>query len=203
MFGQGWDRAEATIVARDAKFSGDGEVATYTYVADVRLSSGEMFRATVHEPTIATDFWAPDIGDGVSVLVKAKDRKVKFDKDDERLSARAHQAAQQRAFENTQQQPPGTPAATGTPSVTGTSTEIPDAVAKKLAQLGIVLDGSAQVFTADSAQGQAMLSALTHSGTPVVGTPEARLRELQTLHERGLLTEQEYAEQRHRILDEL
>ena len=99
MFGQDWDKAEATIVARDAKFSGDGSVATYTYVADVRLSSGETFRATVREPTIATDFWAPSIRDVVSVLVRPKDRKVKFDKDDDRLSVKAYEAAKKKAFE--------------------------------------------------------------------------------------------------------
>jgi hypothetical protein len=54
----------------------------------VRLSSGETFRATVREPTIATDFWAPGIRDVVSVLVRTKDRKVKFDKDDDRLSVK-------------------------------------------------------------------------------------------------------------------
>src|ERR1700710_238384 len=109
MFGQDWDKAEATIVARDAKFTGDGSVATYTYLADVRLSSGETFRATVHEPTIATDFWAPSIGDAVSVLVKAKDRKVKFDKDDDRLSVKAYHAAKKQAFEDAQGKPAGTP----------------------------------------------------------------------------------------------
>ena len=94
MFGQDWDRAEATIVARDAKFSGDGSVATYTYVADVRLSS-------------------------------------------------------------------------------------------------------------DSAQGQAALAAFSHLGAPVVQTTEVRLMHLRAMQERGLLTPEEYADQRHRILDEV
>jgi hypothetical protein len=98
VFGQDWDKAEATIVARDAKFTGDGSVAIYTFVADVRRPSGETFRATVHEPTIATDFWAPSIGDVVSVLVRPKDGKVKFDKDDARLSVKAVHAARKKAF---------------------------------------------------------------------------------------------------------
>src|SRR4051794_2464410 len=80
MFGQDWEKAEATIVARDTKYNGDGSVSTYTFVADVRLPSGESFRATVHEPTIALDFWPPNNGDTVSVLVRPKDHKVKFDK---------------------------------------------------------------------------------------------------------------------------
>ncbi len=195
MFGNDWDKAEATIVARDAKFTGDGSVATYTYVADVRLPTGETFRATINEPTIATDFWAPSIRDVVSVLVKSKDRKVNFDKDDERLSVKAFHAAKKKAFEDAQNQPPGTPPAGSTPSV-----GLPDAMASKLAQLGIA---PMQVFTADSAQGQAALAAFSHLGAPDVATPEARLKKLQTLHEQGLLTADEYAEQRHRILDQI
>lgn len=86
-------------------------VTTYTYV---RLSTGETFRATIHEPTIATDFWAPSIRDVVSVLVKSKDRKVKFDKDDERLSVKAYHAAKKAGFEDAQKQPAGTPPAVWT-----------------------------------------------------------------------------------------
>jgi Short C-terminal domain len=198
VFGQSWDKAEATIFARDAKFTGDGSVATYTYVADVRLSSGETFRATIHEPTIATDFWAPSIRDVVSVLVRPKDRKVKFDKDDDRLSVKAYEAAKKKAFEDAQQQPTGTPPVSPTPT-----SQIPDAVAAKLAQLGINGGAPMQVFTADSAQGQAALAAFTHAGAPVAQTVESRLAKLQALHESGLLTADEYAEQRHRILDEL
>jgi hypothetical protein len=110
VFGHDWDEAEATVVARDAKFYGSGATSTYTYVADVRLPTGETFRATVHEPTIATDFWPPSVGDVVSVLVDG-DRKVKFDKHDGRLSIKAHHAAQKLAFEAAQEQPPGTPPA--------------------------------------------------------------------------------------------
>ena len=206
MFGQDWDKAEATIVARDAKFSGSGATATYTYVADVRLASGETFRATIHEPTIATDFWAPSIGDVVSVLVKQKDRKVKFDKDDDRLSVKAFHAAKKKAFEEAQQQPPGTaPAATSA----GLPAGIPPEVAAKLAGLGFG-GGTPMVVTGDSAQGQAILAAMGQSGlagapaVPTTGqTPDARLAQLKSLHDRGLLTADEYAEQRHRILDEI
>jgi hypothetical protein len=200
VFGNDWDKAEATIVDRDAKFTGDGAVATSTYVADVRLVGGEMFRATVHEPTIATDFWAPDIGDEVSVLVRAKDRKVKFDKDDERLSVKAYHARKKRAFEAAQQQPPGTPPAAWAPG------DLPDAVADKLARLGIVPGAGAQVFTADPAQAQAALAAFTHAGAPAAAaapTAEARLEQLAEFKERGLLTDDEYAAQRARIIADL
>ena len=59
------------------------------------------------EPTIATNFWAPDIGAAVSVLVRRKDQKVKFDKDDQRLSAKAVMDAQDAAFKAIQDSPPG------------------------------------------------------------------------------------------------
>lgn len=203
MFGNDWDHAEATIAARDAKFYGDGMSATYTYVADVRLPSGETFRATVHEPTIATDFWPPSIGDVVSVLVRPKDRKVKFDKDDERLSAKAFEAAKRKAFEEAQQQLPGSPPAAWPTTAGGTTPGLPPEIAAKLAQLGISDTGSMQVVAADSPQAQAALAALTHQGAPAGQTPEERLAKLTGLRDRGLVTAEEYAEQRRRILDEI
>jgi hypothetical protein len=76
-------------------------------------------------------------------------------------------------------------------------------VADKLAQLGIVPGAGTQVFTADSAKARAALAAFTHAVAPVVQTPEARLERLQGLKEQGLVSTEEYAAQRQRILDEL
>jgi hypothetical protein len=196
MFGQSWEKAEATIVDRDGKFYGDGSTVTYTYAADVRLASGETFRATIREPTIATNFWPPDIRDVVSVLVGSKDRKVKFDKDDERLSVRAHDAAQKSSFNESLQQPAGS-------SNPPASPDIPDAVAKKLAELGIAPGTPMQVMSGDSAQAQALLAAFGQAGTAAAPTTESRLEQLKALHDRGLLTAEEYAEQRQRILDQI
>ena len=92
----------------------------------------------------------------VSVLVRPKDRKVKFDKDDDRLSVKAYEAAKKKAFEDAQQQPTGTP-----PAAPTSTPQIPDAVAAELAELGINAGAPMQVFTADSAQGQAALAAFT------------------------------------------
>jgi putative oligomerization/nucleic acid binding protein len=80
---------------------------------------------------------------------------------------------------------------------------MPEAVATKLAQLGIVAGGPMQVVAADSVEGRAALAAFTSGAAPAEHTPEARLVRLESLHERGLLTADEYAEQRRRILDEL
>ena len=80
---------------------------------------------------------------------------------------------------------------------------IPPEIAAKLAQLGITGGAPMQVVTGDSAQGQAILAAMGQAGVASTSSPEARLAQLTSLHERGLLTEDEYAEQRRRILDEI
>jgi hypothetical protein len=202
VFGQDWVKAEARIVARDSDYSGDGSVASHTFVADVLLPNEETLRATVNEPTIATDFWPPSIGDVVSVLVRSKDQKVKFDKDDDRISAKAFREAQKRAFGAAQQQPPGT-----LPTGYAASAQLPDAIADTLAQLGISPGTQPQVFTAGSAQAQAALAAFTQFGGQLGGqaapTTEARLAQLETLRQHDLLTVEEYAEQRQRILDDI
>ncbi|CAN5584100.1 hypothetical protein BH11ACT8_BH11ACT8_25940 [soil metagenome] len=208
MFGQQWDPAEATIVDRHTKWNGDG-VATHTFVADVRLSSGETFRATVKEPTIATDFWPPEIRDVVAVLVRPKDRKVKFDKDDDRLSAKAYRATRESEFESSSRQPPGSPPP-GWPATTTTTTGLPEGVAEKLAQLGLTGETPVRYVSAGSTDAQQVLSAFLHQGAPgtdpappATESPETRLLTLGALREKGLLTEEEYTEQRRRILEEL
>jgi hypothetical protein len=217
MFGSSWDTGEATIVARNTKFTGDGTTATHEYVADIRPAEGAPFRATIHEPTIATDFWPPSIGDVVSVLIKSKDKKVKFDKDDERLSAKAFRTGRDLAFEAAQNQPVGSPVGSTQPWGMGgpaASGALPDAVMAKLAQLGIAPGSPMQVVGRDSAQGQAVLGAFGVSpgaaGVPTAGdmpgaapTAESRLARIAALHQQGLLTDAEYATQRERIISEL
>ncbi len=214
MFGANWDRGEATIVARNAKYSSDGSVATYEFVADVSPIDAPPFRATIHEPTIATDFWAPSIGDVVSVLIKSKDSKVKFDKDDERLSVKAYEARTKQAFVDVQNQPLGTPVGSSQPwSPAGSATDgaLPDSVIAKLAQLGIAPGGQMQILGRDSAQAQAVLaafgitpaSAVASAASAAAPSAETRLARIATLHQQGLLTDAEYATQRERIISEL
>lgn len=94
MFGHDWSPAKALIVDRQVtKTSGDGNVTIYEYVADVTPTEGAVFRTTVQEPTIATNFWAPRPGETVGVLHDRKSGKVKLDKDDPALSAKAHEQA--------------------------------------------------------------------------------------------------------------
>jgi hypothetical protein len=204
MFGSGWNKAEATIVARNVKYSGDGSVSTHEFVADVRLPNEAPFRATIHEPTIATNFWPPNIGDTVSVLVKDRDGKVKFDKDDDRLSAKAFESRKNQAFEAAKHQSVGQP---GTP-FPAYAPALPEGIAQRLAQYGIQPGQPIPVFTADAAQAQALFAAF---GQPAPtgafaepapdADPAARLATLQALRDSGLLSDAEYATQRQRILD--
>lgn len=216
VFGSHWDKAEATIVARQPKYSGDGSSAGFEFVADIRLESGAAFRATIREPTIATDFWAPGIGDTVSVLVKSKDGKVKFDKDDRQISVKAYEQDRQRGFDAVRNQEVGPPPAGQAPYAEGG--DLAEVLAAQLSKLGF--QGTrrvAHVFSNDPAKAQAALDALRAAGLssqpdharpshPSSGndpSPAARLSELETLRDLGLLTDHEYATQRQRILDSI
>jgi len=261
MFGSRWEKAEATIVARLPKFTGDGTSPSYEFVADVRPVNGDpAFRATLKEPTIATDFWTPSIGDVVSVLVKSTG-KVKFDKDDPRLSAKVFEARRKQAFEATanqtfeeaRQQEVGSPPIGGLPA---NLTELMAAQFGQFSQFGLEAgDGqpSVQVFgAADPDRTRAAVERLRAAGLggladqiaqatqaqanqfgsanqfesgneygsgnqfesaspygqpeqtrPGATDPAARLAKLENLRDQGLMTDQEYATQRQRILDEI
>jgi hypothetical protein len=139
MFGSHWDKAEATIVASLPKFTGDGTSPSYDFVADVRPESGApAFRATLKEPTIAIDFWRPGIGDVVSVLVKSNG-KVKFDKDDPRISAKAFEAKRKAAFEATRNQTfeEARNQEVGSPAGSGLPANLAEVMAAQFAQFGV------------------------------------------------------------------
>jgi hypothetical protein len=109
MFGKHWTPAQGTVVdRRSAKTTGDGMVTIYEYVVDVRTAQGELFRAQVDEPRIATNFRAPSVGDVVAVEIDEGSHKVRFDKDDPALSMKAQKQVRSDAFDRTLMQPPGT-----------------------------------------------------------------------------------------------
>ena len=148
------------------------------YVADVRRPGAEVLRATIQEPTIATNFWPPSIGDVASVLVDAKGSKVKFDKDDPRLDAKTRMREQKDRFSAVGSEAPGSPA----PGRGGAS---PFASA---------------VFSGDPEQARAALEAL-RARASATADPAERLAKLEALKAQGLVTDAEHATQRARILD--
>lgn len=143
--------------------SGDGLTSAREYVADVHPAvSGMPFRATIQEPGIATNFWPPSIGDQVSVLVDAKSGKVKFDKDDPRLDAKARIAANKAAFEATAEQAVGTG---------------PDAHLAASRVVVVKMEG------------------------PLAADPAQRLAKLEAMRQQGLISGEELAAARQRIID--
>lgn len=110
MFGKDWQPARGTVVAsRAERTTGDGMVSIYEFVVDVRTPEGELFRAKVPEPRIATDFKDPSVGDVVRVEFDPKSHDVRFDKHDPALSWKAFKSNRDREFNSTLDQPPSDP----------------------------------------------------------------------------------------------
>lgn len=128
MFGKHWVSAVGNVMAvQVVKTTGDGLVSISEFVVDVRTPEGEIFRAKVEEPRIATDWKQPSIGDAVRVEYEPNSRKVRFDKDDPNMSWKAYKQGRTDAFENTLHQAPGTPV--------GVSAGMPGAEDPRIAQL--------------------------------------------------------------------
>ena len=107
MFGKHWKPARATIVAsRIASTTGDGMVSITEFVVDVRTPEGEMFRAKLEEPRIATNFKPPTVGVEIAIEYDPKSRDVRFDKDDPTISWKAYRKGRKDSFEETLAQPP-------------------------------------------------------------------------------------------------
>lgn len=198
MFGHDWDKGEATIVARNKvnrSTSGDGLTNDFDFVADVRPAKGTVFRTTIHTPVIATNFWPPDVGDKVLVLIDAKHGKVKFDKDDERIDYKARRAARNAKFEHTANAAPGT--------------AVPSDRMRSGLPAGMFSGDPDQTNAAVAALRAAALQALATGNVVSLGTsigattadPSTRLAKLESLKQLGLMNDEEYAAARQRIID--
>jgi hypothetical protein len=201
MFGHDWDKGEATIVARNKvnrSTSGDGLTNDFEFVADVHPAKGEVFRATIQSPMIATNFWPPDVRDKVFVLIDAKHGKVKFDKDDPRIDYKARKAARHANFEQTANDAPGT-------DVPPDRTRGPGVLPAGMFS-GDPAETNAAVEALRAAALQAMASGkVTSFGSTgiVAGTGDTttRLALLDALKQKGLMTDEEYATARQRIIN--
>ena len=203
MFGRDWQATEATIVDRQRKQTSGSVLGAWEFVADVRSADGSATRATIQEPTIATDFWAPGIGDVVGVLVDSGRDKVKFDKDDPRISAKARKQQGQDRLAASAAQAPGTSAATAAmPAPFPAGAQIVSASPELLSGL---LSGDPTQMQAAAEALRASAGAVAGGPTPASGPdatdPAVRLAKLDALKASGLLTDAEHAEQRRRILD--
>ncbi|NQX35133.1 hypothetical protein [Herbiconiux sp. VKM Ac-2851] len=91
--------AEATIVlVHIRRVSSDGLTPTREWAADVRMPDGALRRTRIAEPRWVIDFWPPDAGAVVGVLVHEPTGRARFDMRDRRLSARGRKKLASEAF---------------------------------------------------------------------------------------------------------
>jgi hypothetical protein len=87
MFGRNWQPATATIISKT--FHESTETAgTYEYEADVALTSGERFRATLKQPVLMSHIVRLSEGTQVNVLADAGRKRAKFDRDDPQINGK-------------------------------------------------------------------------------------------------------------------
>src|SRR5437763_8094976 len=118
MLGFGWEDGSATIVARqthEGMYHGQGPTGlyhqTYDYVADVQPDGGGLpFRATFTELFTGDLEHRPRVGETVRVKLRAKDQKVKLDRDSLRQEAKASKDAARSEFDAVASAAPGSAA---------------------------------------------------------------------------------------------
>lgn len=189
VFGHAWEPGQATIVAlKETSAATTGEHgsfrALYEYVADVQPDSGgAMFRTEMDEPFEIPNWFSPGVGDVLPAQCDPRRGKAKFDM--ARLKAatkaRASKAKDEQVaeFDAARRAGPGTPVP-ATPSDPST----------------VVLRGLAGGGDDASA---AVAAVAQHSEG---GDPLDRLERLAELHDRGVLSDAEFAAAKAKILGE-
>jgi hypothetical protein len=213
MLGRDWVKATGTVVevsSHETKLA-DGAAGVWYdgFVVDVHPRDVESFRAEVREPGHAIgsfvidslNFKAPSKGDTVSVEFDPKTKKTRFDMSDPRLQERASRKARDKA-----QHAEYEAALQEAPSSGPRSAPVPDAPpAAKLDSAG----KPPSLTEIMAARGNPAAEALRNAASPafsgsVAQAPlEQRLANLQQLRNDGVLSPDEYAAQRQRILDSL
>jgi hypothetical protein len=208
MFGRGWEPGSATIVAMketSPATTGDGGWyrALYAYVADVQPDSGgAMFRTEMDEPFEIPSWFAPGVGEVLPVQCEPRHGKAKFDMARLKAAAKARASAakdeQIAEFEAARRAAPGTivPGTLGNPGMvvlggtTGDRGDVSATIAAALQQVNASPE-LAQLKRQKSAAQQ------TDGGDSV-----DRLQRLSDLHDRGALTDAEFAAAKAKILGE-
>ncbi len=201
MFGRDWEPGEATIIAlkeigsigRHGGIDSSGaKMKSYEFVADVRpTGGGPVFRTVIHEPLDERTWRRPNVGDVVAVKCDPRREKAKFDTSAATAAARegeARQAADRAAdaarFDAAVNAAPGTTA-------TGAGGGVPASVSRMKEIL-------AQA-KADMARDQVAAPG-TRNAQPASVDRLDRLAKLADLHDRGVLTDEEFAAEKARIL---
>jgi len=110
MFWKHWEPAIGVVI--DARFTGNpghSNSQQREFVVEVRAVTGEVFRAQVGLPRLATNFWPPMVGQTVQVEYDPKSHAVRFDKKDPALSSKRARTTGPDSFTATLTAAPGTP----------------------------------------------------------------------------------------------
>ncbi len=209
MLGHHWEPGEATVVTSQYANGRAGSIAYREYLIDVRPAGGSPpFRTKLgvsyYGGGEATDPHRRfNDGDAFPILCDVKREKAKWDYDDPRIykpgqspQDRKEKKKKPSQFEVAAAQPPGTPVATSHPDAEATKSDeelVRDAQAMSDEEL--LRDPRAMAALlrrneqkrADARDGAA-------------GDQLARLQELGELHDSGVLTDAEFAEQKAKLL---
>lgn len=232
MFGRGWEPGEAKIVALKeirsvGRFggmdSGSGaKMKTYDFVADVQpAAGGAVFRTVIHEPFDERVWSRPSVGDVVAVKCDPRRQKAKFDtavdaaqKQADKEATKRERVAQAAQFDAMIEAAPGTaapsPATDGGRAAGGPHGDQPDPRVRRVRVA--VREARRKGDAAEVERLTAQLEQLEH-GSTLAPSPsrdssgaesiEQRMAKLQQLSDDGVLTPDEYAAQRQRILESL
>ncbi len=187
MLGRHWEPGEATIIASEGNylFLGGTGCSSREYVVDVQpAAGGPMFRTKINVQYTAPEGGAQnpyrrlDDGEVVPVRCDQKRQKAKFDESTLRRQEPASVAEQPSQFEAAASAPPGTP-----PQLAGEARP------------------SAAVQMAAGDPGSVMR--MSTAGSSAAGAdPLERLQKLADLHDRGALTDAEFAAEKAKLLGE-
>jgi hypothetical protein len=205
MFGEKWEPATATIVAKKWK-TGDMESGSiYEFVADVQANSGApAFRTEMHKPALTNrvSFRDPNDGQTVRAEANAKKQQARFDMADPNLTTKHAFDADKDNFEAAKAGAVGTTPASPV-----------DALAGEDPRLQLL---RVRIKTATMQGNQAEVDRLTEvvrkveaGELPMPGSAPApaadpldRLMKLADLHAAGALTDEEFAQQKAKILEQ-
>jgi len=217
VFGHKWEPGQATIVAlKELPTVGtDGfgnKLRSYEYVADVQPDSGgPVFRTTMDEPFNESSdrhgfrWHQPGVGEVMPVKCDPKRQQAKFDAAASRALARAQHDqianAQEAQFDAMAAAAPGT--APGPASGQVLSGQGMSVVNLSGADISTAFPAIQQALTSGNLAEIARIKAgLREQAQPDAADPVERLQKLADLHSSGMLTDDEFAALKAKLLGE-
>lgn len=223
MFRRNWKPATATIVARQQIDSPDGYL-VYDYAADVQPDDGApAFRAEIKAPFNQLDWNGPQLGAAVRVTFDPKSLHVKFDTSDPSLRLSTGRAEEQEHFEAVLE---GAPESAPAPPPAGDPGAALRDVSATAARIAAEAAGAAETIAAIKAAraagdlaevdrlkaefqqradaARAARDTAAPTGADAAPAPDlpSRLQELADLHDRGALTDDEFAAGKAKLLSD-